>query len=313
MSIRIGVIGTTNSHACQYIGLLNGWRQDIPFPQRLPDGRPSGMMHQAFGTHLREASRLFPESLDFGGARVTRLWSESAEDAKLMELACDVEIVATPADAAQNVDAVMVLSEDPAQHLAHSEPSLTAGLPTFVDKPLAADEAEAEAIDSLARRHGVPWFTGSALRFDAALDGLAQLVEQSYGGVQSIYVQCPLRARLYASHAVEVVGKVMKSFHAVKVSGLSTANNDVVVIDFADGRSATLENNGAVERMSYVAVLQSRLREHIWTCEDVGLMNTRFLKAFLGFARSGVPPVSPEECLASFRLTKHVHQSLGQA
>lgn len=309
---RIGVIGTANTHAFQYVGLLNGWRDDVPFPDRLPDGRSTGLMHKAFGTHLREAGRLFPESLDFSGARVTRLWSEGVGEADLLARACDVEAVDEPADAVLDVDAVMVLTEDPDLHLPHGSLSLDAGVPTFIDKPLAGDEEQARSIAQRSEVTGTPWFSCSVIRFDPVLEALCRSIEADYGGVQSVYVQVPLRAKLYASHAVEAMAMMMRSLDATKVSALETASKDIAVVDLADGRSATLENNGSVERISYTAILQSRLREHVWVGEDFGLMNVRFLRAFLEFARTGTPPVSPQECLDSFLLTSRIHRELAR-
>lgn len=309
---RIGVIGTSNSHAFQYVGLLNGWRDDVPFPDRLPDGRPTGLMHKAFGTHLREAGRLFPENVDFGRVRVTRLWSEGPDEAELLERACGVEVVADPSDVAREVDGVMVLTEDPQLHVPHSIASLDAGIPTFIDKPLAGDEQQARSIADRADSADAPWFSCSVIRFDPILDALRRSIDADYGGVQSVYVQVPLRAHLYASHAVEAMAMIMGSLEAVKVSALETANKDVVVVDLADGRSATLENNGSVERISYTAIIQSRLREHVWVGEDFGLMNTRFLRAFIDFVRTRRPPVSPQESLASFLLTSRIHRELAR-
>lgn len=306
---RIGVIGTSNTHAYGLIGLMNGWRPDVRFPERLPDGRPSGLMHQAYGTHLREASRLFPESLDFG-AHVTRLWPETGEAGRLLEQACGVQVVGTPEDATRDVDAVMVLTEDPDLHLEHAAFSLDAGLPTYVDKPLARDEDQARAIAERAVAARAPWFSCSMLRFCPGLDTLADSVRRDYGGAQSVYVQCPLRAEAYAPHAVEMMVVLMNGHDVVNVAALRTTTKDVAVLDFSDGRSATLENNGPVDRMSYTAVVQSRLRQHIWVGEDFGLGRTRFLRAFMNFIESGQPPITPDECLRSFELTCWVNRSL---
>lgn len=310
MSLSLGVIGTANTHAYQYVGLLNGWAPDAPFPEMLPDGRPTGLMHEAFGTHLREAGRLFPGSVDFDGARVTRVWSETEEAAALLSRATGVTIVDDPADAARDVDAVMVLTEDPDLHVSHASAPLTAALPTFVDKPLAGSEDQAQEIAALARQSGAPWFSCSVIRFDPSLAQLRDLAEQEYGGVQSVYIQCPLRASLYVSHAVEAMATVMRTVDAVAVAALETARNDVAVVELADGRTATLENNGAVERISYVAVLQSKLREHVWVGADFGIMNGRFLRSFLEFAKTGRAPVPAQECLDSFALTKRIHREL---
>lgn len=306
---RIGVIGTSNTHAYGLIGLLNGWRPDVPFPERFPDGRPSGLMHQAYGTHLREASRLFPESLDFA-ADVTRLWPETEDAGRLLEQACGVQVVGTPEDAARDVDAVLVLSEDPGRHLDHAAFSLDTGLPTYIDKPLARDEDQARAIAERAAAARTPWFSCSLLRFCPGLDTLADSIHRDYGGAQSVYIQCPLRAEAYAPHSVEMMAVLMNGHDVVNIATLRTATKDVAVLDLTDGRSATLEHNGPVDRMSYTAVVQSRLRQHIWTGEDFGLARTRFLRTFATFIETGQPPITPDDCLRSFELACRINHSL---
>src|SRR4051812_24761514 len=79
------------------------------------------------------------------GARVTRLWGEDA--ARTAELAGElgVEACADPEAVCADVDAVLVLNRHGADHPRYARMAIGAGRPTFVDKPLADDYAEARA------------------------------------------------------------------------------------------------------------------------------------------------------------------------
>jgi hypothetical protein len=81
-------------------------------------------------------------------------------------------IVDDPADLVGLVDAVIVTTRDGAQHRRPAELLLEAGIPVWVDKPLATDAADARAIVDTATRRGVPMTSFSALRWLADTEWL---------------------------------------------------------------------------------------------------------------------------------------------
>ncbi|WP_053205595.1 Gfo/Idh/MocA family oxidoreductase [Jiangella muralis] len=304
------MIGTANTHAYEFIGIINGWRDGVPLPERLSTGLPTGIMHEAFGTYLRDAARLWPESISFDDVTVTRLWPENAGEGELIAAACGVQIVDEPADATQDVDAVMVLTEDPHLHVPHSAYSLDARLPTFVDKPLARDIEQATAIATRAEASGTPWYSCSTLRFQPGIDALREALHVDHGGVRSLYIQCPLRAQLYGIHGVELFRTLVKDASVQNIHALSTELTEVVILELDGNRTVTLANNGLVDRMSYVAVIQTRMSDHLWKAQDFGLMNARFLRSFADFTRTGRAPVDVDECLASFTTSARILDEL---
>ena len=59
----------------------------------------------------------------------------------------------------------MILSVDGRPHLDQAKPVIAADKPLYIDKPVAATLAEAQAIYALAEEAGVPIFSSSSLRF----------------------------------------------------------------------------------------------------------------------------------------------------
>ena len=76
-----------------------------------------------------------------------------------------IEIVESIPELLSKVDAVLLESVDGRPHLDQARQVFEAGKPVFFDKPLAGSLEDVLAIDALARKHGVPWFSSSSLRF----------------------------------------------------------------------------------------------------------------------------------------------------
>src|SRR6476620_3117646 len=96
--MRIGLVGTDNSHADDFLQLLN------------------------------EAGR-------HPGFRIVALWGD--DPARTRDLArrfAVADVVAAPADLVGRVEAAIVVDRHGALHLGHAAPCLEAGLPVFVDK-----------------------------------------------------------------------------------------------------------------------------------------------------------------------------------
>ena len=76
-----------------------------------------------------------------------------------------VEICQTIEELCGKVDAVMIESVDGRPHLAQARPVIAAGLPLFLDKPVAGSLSDTLKIYQLAKKAGVPIFSSSSLRY----------------------------------------------------------------------------------------------------------------------------------------------------
>src|SRR6266699_6594987 len=76
-----------------------------------------------------------------------------------------IEIVDTIPKLLEKVDAVLLESVDGRIHLQEAIPVITAGKPLFIDKPVAGSLADAIVIYDLAKKHKVPCFSSSSVRF----------------------------------------------------------------------------------------------------------------------------------------------------
>ena len=78
------------------------------------------------------------ESVRVPGVQVTHLWTDNPTEAPHVAQASLIpHVVARPEDVIGHVDAVLVSTDDGTDHVRRARPFVEAGLPVFVDKPLA--------------------------------------------------------------------------------------------------------------------------------------------------------------------------------
>jgi predicted dehydrogenase len=112
------------------------------------------------------------EAVRVPGARVTHIWTDDPADAPLVSRASLIaEVVGRPEDVIGRVDAVFVASGDGFDHVLRARPFVEAGLPVFVDKPLALTVADLQTFVDWKRK-GARILSSSGMRYAPALDPL---------------------------------------------------------------------------------------------------------------------------------------------
>jgi predicted dehydrogenase len=152
-----------------------------------------------------------------------------------------IKLVDRPEDLLGHVDAVMIESQQGSRHYDRAKPFLTAGLPTFVDKPFAETVAQADAMIALAKRHNAPLMSCSALRYDPQVRKALDL-RASLGGIVSADVWTtaslhPGNPGLlhYGIHGVEMLYALMgRGCRSVRCT--STPACDIVVGAWPSGQ-----------------------------------------------------------------------------
>jgi predicted dehydrogenase len=219
---RIGILGSDNSHADRFSEILN-----LPeHPSYLPDS----------------------------GAQVVAIWGQEAERTQQVAQNGKIAtIVENPTDMIGQVDAVFCVTRHGGLHRELVTPYLEAGIPTFVDKPLAVDPADARAIVAVAQQYNVPFTSFSTVRFSA--DTRAYLAEvQKLGGVRTGVYTGPASRRniyggmiFYAIHSIELMlavqGTGVQWVQAVEGPAVDEQGNGnaTVICAWADGGMATLQ------------------------------------------------------------------------
>jgi hypothetical protein len=130
--LRIAMLGMIegNGHPYSWSAIVNGYDAErmaaCPYP-----AIPEYLGRQAAG------------SVGIAGARVTHVWTDDPEQAGLVAAASLIpQVLERPEDAIGQVDAVIIATDDGSDHCRRAAPFVEAGLPVFVDKPLATTMAE---------------------------------------------------------------------------------------------------------------------------------------------------------------------------
>ncbi len=223
-----------------------------------------------------------------------------------------VEIVDSIDELLKKCDVVLLLSIDGRPHLEQAKPVLAAGKPVFIDKPIAGSLADAIEIFRLAKKHNVPCFSSSSLRFAARTIGIRN--DPDLGEVRGCnqYAPCPLEPHhpdlfWYGIHGVEQLFTIMGT-GCKSVSRVYTEGTDLVVGIWKDGRVGTFRGIRDGRRGSGSTVFGSK-----------GIVpsggSTRYeplIVEIIKFFKTGKPPVTPEETLEIFAFMEATDESKRQ-
>ncbi|MBI3865250.1 MAG: Gfo/Idh/MocA family oxidoreductase [Planctomycetia bacterium] len=209
--IRVGIIGLDTSHAVVFTKHLN---RDNSRDIALNDVR----VIAAFPAGNAD----FPPSAD----RVQRF----TRDVR----ALNVQIVDSISELLPLVDAVLLESVDGRQHLDQARPVISAGIPLFIDKPLAASLSDALAIAAFADENRVPWMTSSSSRFTPGYPELR--TNERVGKILGCDIHSQTRAAIghpdlywYGVHGVDLLYLLMGP-GCERVSAVQTPYSEFVVV-----------------------------------------------------------------------------------
>lgn len=189
--LRLGLIGMSpgNGHPYSWSAICNGYDQDL-------------MEDCGFPVIPRYLERqTYPDSF-IHDAKVTHVWTQdkglSMHIAEASKIACAVENLE---DLIDSVDAVLLARDDAENHLRFARPFLEAGLPIYIDKPLALALERADELLDLQSYSG-QIFSCSALSYaEELIPNPSELA--SLGAIKSIIGFTPKDWDKYAVHVIE--------------------------------------------------------------------------------------------------------------
>jgi predicted dehydrogenase len=305
MTIRIALLGTDNTHGHQFAGFINGWAKEVP----LPFEWKHGFLPQFYlwGKALREAEHDPSVPVPSPDARVTSIWCSDRDSAALLARACGIERhTANPFDAIEGSDAVLILTEDPAGHYELAKAALERGLPTFIDKPLTPDSKTNQKLADLAKKHRAPWFTGSSFRFSQSLRRFAATLPETVGAVTALYVEVAGPLDFYGIHAVEIANALTPLQQVIELQGFQSGNRGGALLTLAASSTVMIETiRTSLDPPGHAIVYGARGFAR-WEPLDGYLATLGMVSAFIHMAKTGISPVSAEECVLIANLALEV-------
>lgn len=197
MTLKLGVIGLSegNGHPYSWTAICNGYSPDrmkvCEFPvipqylaeQHWPDARISGV-------------------------EVTHIWTQDTEQSHRVAKASLIpNVVEKPSEMLGQIDALLLARDDAENHLAFATPFLEAGIPIYIDKPIALSLHGLEALYRLQQYDG-QIFTCSALRYSKELM-LSETERERIGTIRHLQATTPKSWEKYAVHIIEPVMQII--------------------------------------------------------------------------------------------------------
>lgn len=192
-ALRLGVIGLSegNGHPYSWSAIFNGYDA----------GAMEGCGFPVIPRYLEK--QRFPEDA-IPDATVTHVWAQDKKIAAHIAQASRIaNVVDRYTDMIDRVDAVLLARDDAETHYEFAAPFLRAGLPIYIDKPLALTVADANRLFQEQRYPGQV-FSCSALRYARELQ-LSETDRAQVGGVRHVHAISPKGWNEYAAHVLEPV------------------------------------------------------------------------------------------------------------
>ena len=280
--IKVGLIGLDTSHAIAFTQILN----DPKNPQHVSGAK----VVAAF----KGGSSDIPASWNRVDKYTEKLVSEFG-----VKLYPSIELMC------KTVDAVLLESLDGRPHLKQAIPVIEAGLPMFIDKPVAGSVKDALTIFSLAKQKGVPVFTSSSLRFAKNTQSVRN---GSIGQVKrcETFSPCAIEPHhpdlfWYGIHGVESLFTVMGPDCISVKRGLTEDGRIEVVGKWQGGRIGIYR-----ERKGFGGkAIGEKGEASVGSFDGYGPL----LAEIIPFYKTGKPPVEVKESLAIYAFMEAADES----
>ncbi len=220
-----------------------------------------------------------------------------------------VKIVGSIDELLSQVDVVMILSIDGRKHLEEVRPVFESGKRVFIDKPIAGSLEDAIAIFKLSKKHNVPCFSSSSLRYAKRTIGIRK--DPKLGELVGCdqYAPCSLEPHhpdffWYGIHGVEPLFTIMGP-GCQSVTRIHTKGNDVAVGVWKDGKIGTFRGIRNGQRGYGSTVFGTKGIVPGGGFDGYEPLIVEIIKFF----KTGKPPVSEAETLEIFAFMEAADES----
>lgn len=273
-ALRVGMIGLDTSHSVAFTRLLN----DSSDPNYIPGAK----VVAAF----RSGS---PDMPDDSMKRIPGFAKDLVEK-------YNVKLCDSIEDVLRQVDCVMIENVDGRKHLEIARVVFPTGKPVFIDKPLAGTLDQGLEIVALAKKHHVPFFSASSLRY---VDSVTQLPAATRSNILALTSHSPCKLEphhpdlfWYGVHGVETLYAILGSGCGT-VARVSSPDMDVVTGVWKDGRTGTfLGYRDASAGYGFKALLKSGVLN-----EDFKADYAPLVRQIVRFFQTRQAPISHDEMI----------------
>lgn len=275
--IRLAMVGMVegNGHPYSWSAIFNGYD-------------PAEMAKCPYPVIPAYLSKQPQTAFGIGGARVTHIWTDAPGDAvRVAKASLIPEILASPEDAIGRVDAVVIPTDKGHEHVRRARPFIEAGLPVFIDKPLA-DNTEDLKTFTVWQAEGKDILSGSCLRYAREFEPY-HASTQGLGQIRLVTITTPKSWERYGIHALEGIYPVFgPGFLSGRNTG--TAERNIVHFKHIGGADAVAAAIADMTGAFGVLGLYGTAGHARAAFTDTFYAFKKQLEGFVRYLRTGVPP-----------------------
>lgn len=226
--ITIGIIGMSagNAHPYSWSSIING---------EFDENEINNAGYPAVTTYL-QANK---DTLGINAARVTHVWTQDRAISESIAKSAGIKnVVDNMEDMTRNVDAVMLSRDDPENHVAMAKPFIDAGIPIFIDKPLAATREDLAYFSNEVAK-GKFIMSCSSQRYSNECRTAKQELA-NFGKLELITAIGKKDWVKYGVHLLEGIFALTGDIRAASVQHFGEDGKDIVHIRFENGLQATV-------------------------------------------------------------------------
>ncbi len=273
-------------------------------------------------SHLFEFSRRINAMSDAGTTpcRVTGFWSDGRRDMptavvekwEKSTIGLGAKRATSVDELLSSVDGILVLAVNGHRHFDLALPCIERSLPTYIDKPLTCDLAQAKKLLAACRKHGARCYSASSLRFAREV---TQMPRESLGRILAVDAVGPgeLNASMeglffYGVHTIEMVDALFGSPGVQRVRAISTPARDLVDLEYTDGRAAhlRLERGGSYD---FAALVHGEKSLYPFRVDFAGVYD-RLVEGMVGFFQGGPAPASLRDIVENVAVMSAGNESI---
>lgn len=283
--LKLGIIGLSegNGHPYSWAAILNGYNKKVmnecPFP--------------AIPTYL--AKQNFPDDMILD-ARVTHIWTQDHSISEHVATATNIDYVVDHFESMiGNVDGILLARDDAEKHYEMSAPFIKAGLPIYIDKPLARSVEAAKMIFSLEQYEG-QIFTCSALRYAKEFQ-LSKREREDLGTIRYVDA-CVMKSwEKYGIHLIEPILSLLgNQGQILNVKSSGQQDKRVVTVSWKSGIQATFVTLGDISAPITIRLFcDNGFKEMVF--EDNFYAFKEALKVFVKSIKNKRNPISKQSVL----------------
>ncbi|AWO02155.1 oxidoreductase [Chitinophaga alhagiae] len=276
--IKLGIIGMSpgNAHPYSWSSIING---QFDAGEIIKAGYPA----------VADYLQVNQDTLGIPHARVARVWTQDELLSRSIARSAGIDrVVENMEDMVSEVDAVILARDDPHQHVQMAHPFIEAGIPLFVDKPLAATIEDLKWFRQ-AVQAGKKLMSCSSMRY-AAECRTAKTELPGLGNISFVSAVGKKDWLKYGVHMLEALFFLLDDPRPVRVKHIGTAEKASVQVRFESGIHAMVH---LIDDISPTFQLHVYGKQH-WKFIDIRNSYAMFrqnIQSFLQFVETGVSPI----------------------